>query len=728
MTQVTTHLVRLKREDRIEADGLRSFEFQRNLEDKLLDDITRLIFLSAETGGGKTRGFTLPAIKSSDRNLIIVAPTNALIHDIRRHVELLIERMRRGGATVNHEVQVVTRYALYTLNRREAPSGRRPRQGEALLEILRGADPGNPRPPEQPLILITNPDSLAVAMQMLYFEAERILGEILHTFPWIVFDEFHAYAPKQIPAIFYLHALIEAFADPIGRKTVFSSATPAGQFEGALRRLLELTDEQIHHETVDPVHSNDQDSFQILQVTNFTLFKREAAWDISALRRYVADHLPDIRKHLKTPDHRVCVIANSVFEASEIADMFRAERFEVEEIRGFMSQRDRGKGVASVVVGTSAIEMGVNFPISMLFTEGLGGPGLIQRIGRLGRTQLDEQAIAHVLVPPGVYEKLQTQDGKTISRAEFRDNLLASYPVFEDFWSYVRQFGLYENRYYIHRLAEYNAERRTPKARSEGPRQAAYFEAELLPRLAKAYELDDWQVHLQWLDEQIATIPGAKEAVEAALRSTRGETIPMTCAIYDRADINRGYFPFKTYDARLVLSRGDIIGPIDPWEDAEKNRLPGWYLRAAKRWRDTEEWEEHRQDVMTGHVDLFVELNGLREMYTPVEYEAATRRLRWLQSDQLYAFPLRYWAENLDLITYAGMSNVLEEKRVLTFAIKASKFRGTFRQEKNLPPLFEIATLYLQGRGFQVVFGVNALYMWSRKLETLCASNSSAEN
>jgi CRISPR-associated helicase Cas3 len=716
MNQVTTHSVRLRRGNYIEADGLQSFEFQCDLQDKLLDDVTRLIFLSAETGGGKTRGFTLPALKTG-RNLIIVAPTNALIYDIRRNVEVLIERMQRGGATVNHEVQVVTRYALYTLNKREAPSSYRPRQGEALLEILRGADPGSPRPPEQPLILITNPDSLAVAMQMLYFEAERILGEILHAFPWIVFDEFHAYTPKQIPAIFYLHALIKTFADSPGRKTVFSSATPAGQFEAALRKLLDLGDEQVHVETVDPVHLHDQDAFQILQTTDFTLVKREAEWDISALRRYVADHLSDIRKHLKTPNHRVCIIANSVFEASEIADMFRAESFKVEEIRGFMNLRDRGEGIAPAVIGTSAIEMGINFPISMLFTEGLEGPALIQRIGRLGRTQSGEHAIAHVLVPSGVYEKLQVLNGKTVLRTEFRDSVLASYPIFEDFWSYVRQFGLYENRYYIHRLAEYNAERRAPKARSEGPRQAAYFEAELLPRLARAYGLRDWQAHLKWLDEKIIVIPGAKEAVEAALCSTRGETIPMTCAIYDRADINRGYFPCKTYDTRLILARGDIVGPIDPWEDEEKKRLPSWYLKAAKRWRDTVEWDEHWQEVMTGHVDLFVELNGLREVYSPVEYEAATRRLCWLQPGQLYAFPLRYRAESLDLMTYAGMSNVLEEKSVLTFVIKASKFRGTLRQEKNLPPVFEITTLYLQGRGFQVAFGVNALYMWSKLLE-----------
>lgn len=61
---------------------------------------------------------------------------------------------------------------------------------------------------------------------------------------------------------------------------------------------------------------------------------------------------------------------------------------------------------------------------------------------------------------------------------------------------------------------------------------------------------------------------------------------------------------------------------------------------------------------MTGHVDLFVELNGLQETYLPVEYEATIRQLPWLRPGQLYAFPLRYWAENLDLMTYAGMSNV----------------------------------------------------------------------
>jgi ATP-dependent helicase YprA (DUF1998 family) len=51
-----------------------------------------------------------------------------------------------------------------------------------------------------PRILITNPDSLAVALQAQYYASQDILRKMLHDFPWLVFDEFHAYSPKQIPS------------------------------------------------------------------------------------------------------------------------------------------------------------------------------------------------------------------------------------------------------------------------------------------------------------------------------------------------------------------------------------------------------------------------------------------------------------------------------------------------------------------------------------------------
>lgn len=716
MLHFQTEAVKLCQSAIPDVDGLCSFDFQIAIESYLTDEATRAVFVNAETGAGKTRAFALPALKH-DVNLIIVAPTNALIHDIRLNVDKLREQI---GAP--HEVSVVTRYALYAL-KGQTPPNRRPTQGQALLSLLKGEEGALPKP----RILVTNPDSLAVALQALYYNSESILREVLHRFPWIVFDEFHAYAPKQIPSILFLHALTEAFPGQARRKTVFSSATPSGQFREVLQRLLDLQDSAL----VEVRAETTTDGFQVLQPTDFTLIPRESNWDTSALRRYVNANISLIRQHLKSSTvgtHRVCIIANSVFEASEITDLLEHEGFkrgrDVEEIRGFLASQERGHGTLPIVVGTSAIELGVNFPISLLFTEGSEGPALIQRLGRLGRGSNPELAQAHALVPQPVYDELAELNGRTLPRSEFRERVFQAYPRFEDFWGYVEQFGLYENRFYIQRMEEMNTRYRSKKASPYSPRQRTFLEETLLPKLARGYRVADWQIHLQRLDAEIQKKgQRTKEALERVLSSPRGETVPITCAIFDKADLRRGLFPFKVYDARLLLSRGDIR-EYGPWETylkdgEERKRPPKWYSEAAKKYRQSHApfWEEHWQEVESSDVRMFVELNGLSEESRKVEYETMAK-FSGLKQGSLYALELRYWIEAFGLGECYDFSEALKERDTLVVSLQYGRYQGALKQIRNLPPLFDISTLHIGGAAFQVAFGINALYIWSQSLLT----------
>lgn len=717
MLNFQTQAVKLRQSAAADVDGLRSFDFQSAIEEYLLDDRTRTIFASAETGAGKTRAFALPALKQGC-NLIIVAPTNALIHDIQRNVEKLRDQI---GA--QHEVHVITRYALYAL-KRQMPPTRRPSQGQALLTILQGEEGDSQRPK----ILVTNPDSLAIALQAIYSDSSRILGTVLNRYPWIVFDEFHAYAPKQIPSILFLHALIDMvdnFADHSARKTLFSSATPNGQFRAILQRLLELPDSAF----VEVQAETATDGFQVLQPTAFTILPRESDWDTSALRRYVEANIPLIRHHLTSSasaTRRVCIIANSVFEASEITDLLVRSGFkrgrDIEEIRGFIAPSERGRGTLPIVVGTSAIEMGVNFPISLLLTEGSEGAALIQRLGRLGRSNSPELAEAHAIVPQAVYDDLKDLARRELSRLEFRQRVLQAYPQFENFWSYVQQFGLYENRFYIQRMEEMNTRYRSVKASKQSPRQRAYLEETLLSKLAKGYEVADWQAHLQRLDDEINRKgQRAQEALERILSSPRGETIPVTCAIFDKADLRRGLFPFKVYDARLLLTRGDIL-QYGPWEVYSKDgkeykRPPTWYQDAAQKHGKSyaDLWEEHWQEVESGQIQIFVELNGLKEDSCKIEYEAKAK-LGGLKQGNLYALELMYWIEFLGWAESADFTAALQERSVLTVSLQYGRYQGALKQIRNLPPLFEINTLHISGAVFQVAFGINALYVWSKMM------------
>ncbi len=716
MLRVRTEPVRLRQAATKDVDGLRSFDFQVALEARLTDDVTRAVFLSAETGAGKTRAFTLPALKHG-KNLIIVAPTNALIQDISSTVEGM-----RALVGAPHAVHMVTRYALYAL-KGQAPPNRRPTQGQALLSLLceEGERQGRPR------ILVTNPDSLAVAMQALYYNGESILREVLHRFLWLVFDEFHAYSPKQIPSILFLHVLIDAFGGRAARKTVFSSATPTERFHGALQRLLGLPDSAFVELRAEPV----ADGLQVLQGMDLTVVPRESDWDSAALRRYVASRVDGIHEHLASAAcsgdvRRVCVIANSVFEASEIADLLGRAGFQrgrdLEEIRGFLAPGERGHGERRIVVGTSAIELGVNFPISLLFTEGSEGPALVQRLGRLGRGSLPRLAEAHALVPQAVCDRLHDLDGQVVPRAELRERLLGAYPRFEDFWGYVQYLGLYENRFYIRCLGELNARHRAHAAPGGAPRQQAYLEETLLPQLARAYGVPDWKAHLEWLDDELEKKGRrTREALERVLRSPRGETVPVLCAVFDRADLRRGLFPFKVYDARLLLARGDMR-EYAPWEryfqgGEERRRAPRWYARAGEQYGKPRAalWEEHRQEVESGDVCMFVELNGLEENYRKVEYETSAR-FSGLRQGNLYGLELRYRSELLGLMEQADFSEALAGRSALVASLQYGRYQGALKHERNLPPLFEVSTLHLGSAAFQVALGVNALYVWCQAL------------
>lgn len=391
----------------------------------------------------------------------------------------------------------------------------------------------------------------------------------------------------------------------------------------------------------------------------------------------------------------------------------------IEEIRGFMSSNAKGRGQKPIVVGTSSIEMGVNFPISMLFTEGSEGTSLIQKIGRLGRSPSDEIAEAHLLVPPKVYEQLLEFNGKEVERSYFREKIIQAYPKFEDFWSYVRIFGLYENEFLIEQLAEYNAKQFPKNWHRTGSRQKEWFRKNLLPKLAMAYEIDNYEEHLNKLRTLLQKKHFDEKWIKRTLKSTRGETIPIACAIYDRADVRRGYFPFKTYDIRLVLSRGDIIS-FDSWEiyKSKSREIPTWYAKILKKWRNKfpNEWEEHQQEINVGNVEIFFEIDGLKEQPRSVEYMVEGKN-SFLRSREFYILLVSLNSQYMDLSLNYTVSNVLKDIQISTFIIQMGNRQGLLKLKENLPPLFELSTLWQRNYSFQVAFGINALYLWSRELE-----------
>ncbi|MEK9137675.1 MAG: type I-D CRISPR-associated helicase Cas3', partial [Bacteroidota bacterium] len=122
------------------------------------------------------------------------------------------------------------------------------------------------------------------------------------------------------------------------------------------------------------------------------------------------------------------VILNSVVQAIELGDQLRAASFsadEIVEIRGMSSRQIRKlRPEQLVVVGTSAIEVGIDFQCDYLLFEASDAASFMQRFGRLGRHQPGE---AFLLGTERECRALQAQ-GENLTRVKLEEAVAQTYP------------------------------------------------------------------------------------------------------------------------------------------------------------------------------------------------------------------------------------------------------------------------------------------------------------
>lgn len=80
----------------------------------------------------------------------------------------------------------------------------------------------------------------------------------------------------------------------------------------------------------------------------------------------------------------------------------------------------------AVLISTSAVEVGVDFAADTLITEECEANGFLQRFGRVGRHGDDSRVL--VLVSGDVATQWSTLDGQCLSREEFSERILATFP------------------------------------------------------------------------------------------------------------------------------------------------------------------------------------------------------------------------------------------------------------------------------------------------------------
>ncbi|NJN18912.1 MAG: type I-D CRISPR-associated helicase Cas3' [Oscillochloris sp.] len=169
--------------------------------------------------------------------------------------------------------------------------------------------------------------------------------------------------------------------------------------------------------------------------------------------------------HTHRPAAKAALIVNSVATAlrleQRLQPLFALHGLSVVANTGITGRALRTASYAAdLLIGTSTVDVGVDFRINLLIFESLNAGTFLQRLGRLGRhtTYRDRDGrehrfaafAAHALVPPFLYERLTLPEAgqpaplhsaETYTREQLANTITAVFPRPTGFQSYTRFWG-----------------------------------------------------------------------------------------------------------------------------------------------------------------------------------------------------------------------------------------------------------------------------------------------
>jgi CRISPR-associated endonuclease/helicase Cas3 len=398
-----------------------------------------VIFNTAMTGDGKSLAAYLPALTNPRYHAFGMYPTIELSRDQGRQFQNYVEQFKQPLPYCSLWGAELTRLAEeYEFKRR----------ADALKERF-----------ENHNIVLTNPDIFNLVMnyryQSLIFSDQELPYSLCTNFDAFVFDEFHVFAMPQIVAA--LTAMLYIQESGGRHKFLFSSATPNDiLIEMAQRSALSF-------QVITGTYANvDQPGYRpVLHPVTLNIHpmgERQTTED------WLREHLTELACFWadQTPRPKAAVIVNSVTAARRIARMLENEvgkyGISVGENTGLTdSDRRKVSLMRDIVVGTSTIDVGVDFNINLLIFESTNAGTFLQRLGRLGRYKMSEPAFqryeAHALISgktPWVHERLVKElaqrgvsEGDAVDRpTQLAEAVRVAFPVENDFLSYARRWGV----------------------------------------------------------------------------------------------------------------------------------------------------------------------------------------------------------------------------------------------------------------------------------------------
>jgi len=421
----------------------------------LNDPEVDVVFNTAMTGDGKSLAAYLKSFQENYYALGLY-PTNALAGDQENQ---LLENIRRFEPADRPRVNRLSSAELEIY---------------AETEGLKKAVAIESRT-SQSEIIVTNPDILHYIYRGAYINPkeapDKLWSRIDRNFDLFIFDEFHIFAAPQVAGVINTMLLIKATNRQ--KKFLFLSATPDDEMIGRLKEA-GFRCKVIAPGEEDKYRFPDSESEKAaLAADHWRQISRAIALNFvsieagsSSSESWIKENAEDILSRFQMhPGTKGAIILNSIAAVKRLVpflqEMFEPQGLTVGENTGLSGREKRARSLdADLVVGTSTIDVSVDFKINFLIFESADAGNFIQRLGRLGRhdgyekggrTVAFDSFIAYALIPQFFAERLFAGDEpplietQTYDRAFLHDLIREHYRSINDFRGYYSRWGAYQS-------------------------------------------------------------------------------------------------------------------------------------------------------------------------------------------------------------------------------------------------------------------------------------------
>ncbi|MDV3000653.1 MAG: hypothetical protein N5P05_002259 [Chroococcopsis gigantea SAG 12.99] len=528
---------------------------------KAINDLSiDVIFNTALTGDGKSLGAYLKSLLTYYQ-VMGLYPTNELARDQQSQIQDYIEAFAPP-----HEPRVnrLNSAELELYAEREDLS-------KAIAIDTRGY---------QSEILLTNPDMFHYLHRGAYLSRfdnpDKLWNRIDKYFKLLVFDEFHVFNAPQIAGVINTLLLIRRTNRP--PRYLFLSATP----DEELINRLGLAGFNIRW--INPVREgkykfpDSPKEAEELRVKGWRLISRQVNLSFIPLESsfgvsetWLKENKELILSYFQTyPHSKGAIILNSIASVKRLVPLFRelfaAHGLTVGENTGLSGSRDKLNSLGcDLVLGTSTIDVGVDFKINFLVFESGDAGNFIQRLGRLGRHDgYDghefERFTAYALVPKFLVERLFDKDNAPLEergkydRISLTAAITHNYRRINNFSGYYKRWGAVQSFRLYYDLGK-------PQIKEQYHESRQKFRQDCEKVFDTGFNRVTASV-MRWAEEWKELSAKVGNPIFNDAVSFRGSS-SLLCGLYDPTE-DKESDRFKTYDLPGILSNLEV----EMWTEA----------------------------------------------------------------------------------------------------------------------------------------------------------------